>query len=192
MGNMYRGNNMNDNLVELIGIIGGVNYDGVINDLEIEKLQSWLAHNRQFRNDKAFNKALDLLENILEDNVITNEEKQELLSFANKYYQDFNNEHDSIVILHGLIEGIICDNVINQDEIEELKRWLEKSSFLKGNDVYDKVRLLVAKVLEDNILTNDERNELFSLFESIMFKSKMELKVKYLMKKIKKQTKYRK
>lgn len=98
MGNMYRGNNMNDNLVELIGIIGGVNYDGVINDLEIEKLQSWLAHNRQFRNDKAFNKALDLLENILEDNVITNEEKQELLSFANKYYQDFNNEHDSIVI----------------------------------------------------------------------------------------------
>ena len=185
MGNMYRGNNMNDNLVELIGIIGGVNYDGVINDLEIEKLQSWLAHNRQFRNDKAFNKALDLLENILEDNVITNEEKQELLSFANKYYQDFNNEHDSIVILHGLIEGIICDNVINQDEIEELKRWLEKSSFLKGNDVYDKVRLLVAKVLEDNILTNDERNELFSLFESIMFKSKMELKVKYLMKKIK-------
>ena len=49
-------------------------------------------------NDKAFNKALDLLENILEDNVITNEEKQELLSFANKYYQDFNNEHDSIVI----------------------------------------------------------------------------------------------
>lgn len=192
MGNMYRGNNMNDNLVELIGIIGGVNYDGVINDLEIEKLQSWLAHNRQFRNDKAFNKALDLLENILEDNVITNEEKQELLSFANKYYQDFNNEHDSIVILHGLIEGIICDNVINQDEIEELKRWLEKSSFLKGNDVYDKVRLLVAKVLEDNILTNDERNELFSLFESIMFKSKMELKVKYLMKKDKKQTKYRK
>lgn len=100
MGNMYRGNNMNDNLVELIGIIGGVNYGGVINDLEIEKLQSWLAHNRQFRNDKAFNKALDLLENILEDNVITNEEKQELLSFANKYYQDFNNEHDSIVILH--------------------------------------------------------------------------------------------
>lgn len=52
MGNICRGNNMNDNLVELIGIIEGVNYDGVINDLEIEKLQSWLAHNRQFRNDK--------------------------------------------------------------------------------------------------------------------------------------------
>lgn len=36
MGNICRGNNMNDNLVELIGIIEGVNYDGVINDLEIE------------------------------------------------------------------------------------------------------------------------------------------------------------
>ncbi len=176
---------MNDNLVELIGIIEGVNYDGVINDLEIEKLQSWLAHNRQFRNDKIFSKVLDLLEIYLEDNIITNDEKQELLSFANKYYQDFNNEHDSIVILHGIIAGIICDNVINQDEIDELKRWLEKSSFLKGNDVYDKVRLLVEKVLKDNILTNDEKNELFNLFESIMFKSKMELKLKYLMKKIK-------
>lgn len=176
---------MNDNLVELIGIIEGINYDGVINDLEIEKLQSWLAHNRQFRNDKVFSKVLDLLECILEDNIITNDEKRELLSFANKYYQDFNNEHDSIVILHGIIAGIICDNVINQDEIDELKRWLEKSSFLKGNDVYDKVRLLVERVLEDNILTNDERNELFNLFESIMFKSKMELKLKYLMKKIK-------
>lgn len=184
MGNICRGDNMNDNLVELIGIIEGVNYDGVINDLEIEKLQSWLAHNRQFRNDKVFNKVLDLLERILEDNIITNEEKQELLSFANRYHQDFNNEHDSIVILHGIIEGIICDNVINQDEIDELKSWLVKSSFLKGNDVYDKVRLLVERVLEDNILTNDERNELFNLFKSIMFKSKMELKLKYLMKKI--------
>lgn len=184
MGNICRGNNMNDNLVELIGIIEGVNYDGVINDLEIEKLQSWLAHNRQFRNDKVFNKILDLLERILEDNIITKDEKQELLSFANRYYQDFNNEHDSVVILHGIIEGIICDNVINQDEIDELKRWLEKSSILKGNDVYDKVRLLVEKVLEDNILTNNERNELFNLFESIMFNSKMELKLKYLMKKI--------
>lgn len=184
MGNICRGNNMNDNLVELIGIIEGVNYDGVINDLEIEKLQSWLAHNRQFRNDKVFNKILDLLERILEDNIITKDEKQELLSFANRYYQDFNNEHDSVVILHGIIEGIICDNVINQDEIDELKRWLEKSSILKGNDVYDKVRLLVEKVLEDNILTNNERNELFNLFESIMFNSKMKLKLKYLMKKI--------
>ena len=179
MGNICRGNNMNDNLVELIGIIEGVNYDGVINDLEIEKLQSWLAHNRQFRNDKVFNKILDLLERILEDNIITKDEKQELLSFANRYYQDFNNEHDSVVILHGIIAGIICDNVINQDEIDELKRWLEKSSILKGNDVYDKVRLLVEKVLEDNILTNNERNELFNLFESIMFNSKMKLKLKY-------------
>ena len=36
MGNICRGDNMNDNLVELIGIIEGVNYDGVINELEIE------------------------------------------------------------------------------------------------------------------------------------------------------------
>ena len=61
---------MNDNLVELIGIIEGVNYDGVINDLEIEKLQSWLAHNRQFRNDKIFSKVLDLLEYLLLINII--------------------------------------------------------------------------------------------------------------------------
>lgn len=64
---------MNDNLVEVIGIIEGVNYDGIINELEINKLQSWLNHNRQFRNDKTFNKVVDLLERILEDNIITNE-----------------------------------------------------------------------------------------------------------------------
>lgn len=176
---------MNDNLVEVIGIIEGVNYDGIINELEINKLQSWLNHNRQFRNDKTFNKVVDLLERILEDNIITNEKKKELLYFANNYYKNVNNEHDSIVILHGLIEGIICDNEINQDEIEELKIWLEKSFFLKGNEVYDKVRLLIVRVLEDNIMTNDERDELFELFENIMFKSKMELKLKYLMNKIK-------
>lgn len=122
---------MNDNLVEVIGIIEGVNYDGIINELEINKLQSWLNHNRQFRNDKTFNKVVDLLERILEDNIITNEKKKELLYFANNYYKNVNNEHDSIVILHGLIEGIICDNEINQDEIEELKIWLEKSFFFE-------------------------------------------------------------
>ncbi len=39
-------------LNELIGIIKGINFDGVINDKEVLRLQSWVEKNRNLAYDK--------------------------------------------------------------------------------------------------------------------------------------------
>lgn len=39
------------NISELIGIIKGINFDGVINDKEVERLQTWINKNRNLAID---------------------------------------------------------------------------------------------------------------------------------------------
>lgn len=39
------------NISELIGIIKGINFDGVINDKEVERLQTWVNKNRNLAID---------------------------------------------------------------------------------------------------------------------------------------------
>lgn len=40
------------NINELIGIIKGINFDGVVNDLEVLRLQNWVDQNRNLSYDK--------------------------------------------------------------------------------------------------------------------------------------------
>lgn len=52
---------MNDLLVELVGIIEGINADGVINEKEIQKLKSWLENSIQFRHEPSFSEIITKL-----------------------------------------------------------------------------------------------------------------------------------
>lgn len=40
------------NINELVGIIKGINFDGIINQMEINRLQSWINKNRNLAYDK--------------------------------------------------------------------------------------------------------------------------------------------
>lgn len=69
---------------ELLGIIYGINYDGVINEKEIELLTLWVKENTHTDND-AIKMAVDLLKDVLEDGVITEEERDQLFEFLKPY-----------------------------------------------------------------------------------------------------------
>ena len=66
------------NINELIGIISGINFDGVINKLEIEKLSWWVQRNKNLAYETNMEHLISLLEQILKDGIITNEEKKML------------------------------------------------------------------------------------------------------------------
>lgn len=64
------------NINELIGIIKGINFDGVVNNKEIVRLQSWVDKNRNLAYDKREMELIKMVDSVLEDYVIDKEEKE--------------------------------------------------------------------------------------------------------------------
>ncbi len=70
--------------------------------------------------------------------------------------------------LEGVLSGVICDDELNDGEILFIKNWLDRHKELKGNYPYDKIYLKIEDVLEDGIITESERGELFALVYRII------------------------
>ena len=173
---------MNDLLVELVGIIEGINADGVINEKEIQKLKSWLENSIQFRHEPSFSEIITKLIDILDDGIITDDERMILIDFVDKYHLSNNSVNNSLTVLNGIIEGIVCDEEINEQEIKHLFQWQEKHSDLKGIDLYDRIHNLINNILGDGIITSEEQEELYSVLNNHIIEAKKELKIDYLKK----------
>lgn len=70
--------------------------------------------------------------------------------------------------LQGIVIGIMCDNALTDKEINALKYWMDTHQALKGNYPFDKVYSSLEAVLEDGIITEEERNTLSRVFQSII------------------------
>lgn len=173
---------MNDLLVELVGIIEEINADGVINEKEIQKLKSWLENSIQFRHEPSFSEIITKLIDILDDGIITDDERMILIDFVDKYHLSNNSVNNSLTVLNGIIEGIVCDEEINEQEIKHLFQWQEKHSDLKGIDLYDRIHNLINNILGDGIITSEEQEELYSVLNNHIIEAKKELKIDYLKK----------
>lgn len=173
-----------DKIEELRGIILGINYDGVINNLEVKELNDWLDKNRSLSLNDEYKSLINDIEDVLEDGMISDDERILLLNYADKYKHSIDNIGASLNELNGIIEGIVCDSVINEDEVKNLNNWLNDNKQLRGINVYDNISLIVMKVLEDNVVTSDEQKELLNLISSSIIDSKSNLRIEYLKKQI--------
>lgn len=133
-------------------------------------MNKWLDENVIYKQYSLFNKILTELSSILEDGIITKYEKIELLGLVNSIQSSnmYNETTLNLQILQGILEGIACDKKIVIEEIENLKIWLIKNDYLSGVYPYDKVLLIVNKVLEDGILTENEKEDLALSFNEIL------------------------
>lgn len=107
---------------------------------------------------------------ILEDNVITNLEKYELLEKL-RYYLTTDSYSDttlSFQILIRILKGISCVNIIRYEELTELQNWLFDNMHLKGNYPYDEIMTIIEDVLLDGIITSEENSKLYKLFNKFM------------------------
>lgn len=163
--------NQKTNINTLYGIIKGITYDGIINYKEVEKLKFWLEDNRLYKQYLLFDRIISKLEEILEDNIITEYERIELERLVTSINSSkiYNESTLSLQVLNGIIEGIICDQKVSQKEIDSLNIWLKQNDYLKDVYPYDKVLLEVSKVLEDGVLTTEESNYIFSIFNEIVY-----------------------
>lgn len=158
------------NINALYGIIKGIAYDGIIDYKEIEKLKSWLEDNRLYKQYSLFNRIINKLEEILDDNIITEYEKIELEKLVTSINNSkiYSESTLALQILNGILDGIVCNQKVNQKEINNLNIWLKQNDYLKDVYPYDKVLLEVSKVLEDGVLTEEESNYILSVFNEIV------------------------
>ena len=159
------------NINTLYGIIKGINYDGIIDDKEIKKIKSWVEDNRLYKQYLLFNRIISKLEEILEDNIITEYERIELEKLVTSINNSkmYSESTLSLQILNGILDGIVCNQKVNQKEIDNLNIWLKQNDYLKDVYPYDKVLLEVNKVLEDKVLTEEESKYILSVFYEIVY-----------------------
>ena len=131
----------NKDLSELIGILDSINYDEIINSLEIESLKKWIDNHSHVQDDD-LNNIIIKLKKILEDNIVTEQEKNNVLVIVSDYSKKQLSEYERISILNGIIKGIVIDGVVNSKEINTLQFWLlnnvDLSKYKSGVRIYHK------------------------------------------------------
>jgi NAD-dependent DNA ligase len=157
----------------LEGILKGINIDNEINQTEIEKLRNWCGEYFAYINRSPFSEVINLINFVLEDNVVTKEEYDDLVWVCNNIITP-NKYYDAITAdmqrLQGILHGILSDNIITKEEMEGLKDWIEDRPDLIGVYPYDEIETLLFSILEDGKVTSEEQDLLkvyFSQFVDI-------------------------
>lgn len=157
------------NINNLAGIIEGITADQVINEKEVKRLKQWLDENQINKSYMLFDKIINEISVILEDNEIDAYEQIKLRNIVQAIRSSklYNETTLGLQLLEGIVEGISCDDAINEDEIFALRKWLEEHDYLNGVYPYDKIYCMVENVLEDGELGESEKEELAFAFREL-------------------------
>ena len=155
----------------LRGIVAGINSDAAVGNAEIQELTHWCQLHGHLRDRHPFSEIIPVVEKACEDGVITDEESKDILWLCNNF-ADSNSYYDSITssiqFLAGLIHGIMADGTLSDSEIAALKSWLNANTFLAGTYPFDEINSLLYAVLEDKVITPDEREQLMAFFGNLI------------------------
>ena len=151
---------------ELVGIIQGIDSDNTINKKEVEAIRRWVDHNYELKSNPLCTEVFVMLDEILEDGIIDDQERELLLDYANDYLIAHNSKIEVLNVLDGIINGIVCDDIINEKEVHSLHRWLKKNRHLSGEDSFDLIFEILEKVLKDRVVTEEEKEELLHIFSA--------------------------
>lgn len=70
--------------------------------------------------------------------------------------------------LEAMIKGIVVDGIITDKELEALAVWLDENKDLRDQYPFNEISILLYRVLEDGVVDESERLELFALFNKIL------------------------
>lgn len=163
---------------ELAGIIKGINFDGVVNQKESERLKLWVDSNRELVCTEEQKNIIKLIDNILEDNIVTNEERQILMECIEDYVSKTSDYNSKIYELNGIIDGIICDRVLNDLEIYNLKKWLDlNQNFIESYAPSKRLVNIIRNILKDGVITGEEKEGLLNFLSGEISNSQFEIKL---------------
>lgn len=166
---------------ELIGIIKGINFDGIINRKEAVRLQSWIDKNRNLTYEAQQVELIKLVDEMLVDSIITDDERNLLLRYSERFLKNTMDDSARIYELNGIIEGIVCDGEVNEQEVYRLKVWMDAyGDCIRGHKASESLCNIVDDILNDGIVTEAEQEQLLQMLSARISDSKFETKLEYL------------
>lgn len=147
----------------LKGIVAGITTDDKITTDEVNELSHWCMCHAHLINRHPFNELIPLIQSVYEDGIITDSEAKDIIWLCNNFVSDadyYNLITSSLQFLSGMIHGILSDNEISDEEIHMLKKWTTANDFLAGCYPFDEIESLLLSILEDGIITPEERDAL--------------------------------
>lgn len=148
----------------LQGIVEGITSDNEVNAPELQLLIDWMELNSPLQDLHPFNEFYPLLARILDDGVLDEGERQDLLWLSNRILRgelEAATKTD-MQILHGLLQGIIADGKVLESELRHLGNWIESTSHLKGIWPYDEIESLICDTLRDGVIDDSEHHKLLA------------------------------
>lgn len=156
----------------LEGILKGMECDSIINTKELEYLQKWVDNNSAKESILGYDILIECINKILEDGIVTQDELYYAISVADSVAAQNNKMYSSATLgiesLKGIIEGIESDSIINTTEMNYLLTWMNSHSELKGIYPFDKILELVSSVIEDGVITEEEKEKLHDAFQKFI------------------------
>jgi len=155
----------------LKGILIGVTADQKLNEQELLFLDVWLRSQEYLKSDGDVIDLLDLIGDILKDGVVSKDELEEL----NDLFDDIidykehglSDDESKINELIGLLAGIASDSEITDSEVTVLTNWLNDNSIIQQVWPADVIISRLNNILEDGIVTQEEREDLLETINQI-------------------------
>lgn len=160
--------NRNKLFANLISIIDGITSDGKLTENELLFLDTWLLEAQELQHNVIFQQIRDKIIDIQFDGEVTKDElnefrldliniQKDILDIPNI---DLYSKEADVHLLSGLCKGVIGDGKLNDAEIHYLDWWISQNSMLKNNYPGSTLYRLIKEILEDRVITEDERQQL--------------------------------
>lgn len=158
-------NELQSSLLDLDGIVFGIVADGDANYLETTSVQNWCDEHSYQRKYPGFSEAYEIVDKILANGLITQEDSYRIHQIALDCRGNrFSRETIALQTLKGIISGILSDEKIEKNEIISLQAWMKENESLRGNYPFDTIFETIERVMNDDVLSEEERKELTVIF----------------------------
>lgn len=151
----------------LEGIVRGITSDNKVNDAELETLANWVLEHDEYANRHPFNEVIPRILEIVQDRIIDEEEKADIIWLCDKFTTD-NIYYDAITAdmqrLQGILGGIAADGQITKEELLQLQTWMAEHENLRTLWPYDELEAVIVSTLQDGNISEQEHQALLSFF----------------------------
>lgn len=155
----------------LKGLLLGIISDDIIDAREMEELRLWAQEHYDLVNRNPFREFMILIENTASNEIPTKEAVEDLYWLCQKYEHNsiyYNGITSDLQLLQGIFHGILADGILSDEEIFKLHDWLSENKHLSSYYPYDEIRSLVLSIMEDKIITEDERTVLTAFIKQFV------------------------
>ncbi len=155
----------------LKGILIGVVADQKLNEKELLFLDVWLKSQQYLADDQDVLEILAMVGSILADGFISPialTRVQEKIEAQITQMKDFQDDRVAgVEELLGFLSGIAADGTLNDKEVSALSAWLDSNQLIRDRWPASVVVNRVATILEDGIITNEERQDLMRIIQQV-------------------------